>query len=43
MKQNGLEIDHNPVSDPTAKIDVDRPGAHEVKIGKKKFLRIVVE
>jgi tyrosyl-tRNA synthetase len=42
MKQNGLEIDEKVVSDPSAKVDLSQPGVKTVRIGKKKFLRIVV-
>jgi tyrosyl-tRNA synthetase len=43
IKGRGFEVDGNTISDPSAKIDLTRPGSHTLKIGKKKFLRIVVE
>ncbi|MBS1842096.1 MAG: tyrosine--tRNA ligase [Acidobacteria bacterium] len=43
MKQGGFEINGDPVKDPICKIDLNSPSAYEVRVGKKKFLRIVVE
>jgi tyrosyl-tRNA synthetase len=43
IKQGGFEIDGSPVKDPTSKLDLNQPGTYEVRVGKKKFLRIVVE
>ena len=43
MKQGGFEIDGLPVSDPTAKLNLEQSGSYRVRFGKKKFLRIVVE
>ena len=43
MKQNGFEVDGRPVVDPTTKLDVDQPRSYEVRLGKKRFLRIIVE
>jgi tyrosyl-tRNA synthetase len=43
MKQEGFEVDGRVISDPSARIDFTQPGARMLKIGKKKFLRIVVE
>jgi len=43
IKQNGFEVDGRQVVDPGGKLDVDLPGSYEVRFGKKKFLRIVVE
>src|SRR6267378_2009367 len=43
MKQGGFEIDGLPVEDPTYKLNLEKPGSYRVRIGKKKFLRIVVE
>jgi tyrosyl-tRNA synthetase len=43
IKQGGFEINGTPVKDPTCKIDLDKPASYEVRVGKKKFLRIVVE
>jgi tyrosyl-tRNA synthetase len=43
IKGRGFEVDGKTTSDPSAKIDLNQPGARMLKIGKKKFLRIVVE
>jgi len=43
IKQNGFEVNGQAVSDPAAKVNVDQPASYEVRVGKKKFLRIVVE
>jgi len=43
IKQGGFEINGTAVKDPTCKIDLDKPASYEVRVGKKKFLRIVVE
>jgi tyrosyl-tRNA synthetase len=43
IKQGGLEIDGRIVNDPTAKLDPGAACIYEVRLGKKKFLRIVIE
>ncbi len=43
MKQGGFEIDGLPISDPTVKLNLEKPRSYRVRFGKKKFLRIVVE
>ena len=43
IKQGGFQINGTTVKDPTCKIDLDKPASYEVRIGKKKFLRVVVE
>jgi tyrosyl-tRNA synthetase len=43
IKQGGFEIGGSLVKDPTCKLDLNQPGSYEVRVGKKKFLRIVVE
>src|SRR5882762_2582072 len=43
IKQGGFEINGSTVKDPTCKIDLDKPASYEVRVGKKKFLRVVVE
>jgi tyrosyl-tRNA synthetase len=43
IKQSGFEIDGQPVKDPAAKLNVDQAARYEVRLGKKKFLRIIVE
>jgi tyrosyl-tRNA synthetase len=43
MKQRGFEVDTEVISDPSAKIDLSKPASRTLRIGKKKFVRIVVE
>jgi len=43
MKQKALEINGEIISDPTARIDLSEKATYEVRIGKRKFVRIVVE
>jgi tyrosyl-tRNA synthetase len=43
IKQGGFEINGTAVKDPTCKVDLDSPASYEIRVGKKKFLRIVVE
>ena len=43
IKGRGFEVDGSVISDPSAKIDLNVPGPRMLKVGKKKFLRIVVE
>ena len=43
MKQNGFEVDGRLIVDPTTKLDVDQPRSYQVRIGKKKFLRIIID
>jgi tyrosyl-tRNA synthetase len=43
IKQNGFEVDGAQIINPASKLNVDQPGSHEIRFGKKKFLRIVVE
>jgi tyrosyl-tRNA synthetase len=43
IKGRGFEVNGKIISDPSTKIDLNQPGTHMLKIGKKKFLRIVVE
>ncbi len=43
IKQGGLEINGAIVQDPACKLNVDQPESYSVRVGKKKFLRIVVE
>jgi tyrosyl-tRNA synthetase len=42
VKQGGLEINGQIVKDPTAKLDANQVATYNLRIGKKKFLRIVV-
>jgi tyrosyl-tRNA synthetase len=43
IKQGGLEINGQVVINPATKIAADQAGTYDIRIGKKKFLRIVVE
>src|SRR2546430_6530775 len=43
IEQGGFEIDGQIVKDPAAKLDATGPASHDVRLGKKKFLRISVE
>ncbi|MGB2653098.1 MAG: tyrosine--tRNA ligase, partial [Candidatus Acidiferrum sp.] len=43
MKQGGFEVNGATVKDPTAKIDLQVPASYDVRLGKKKFLRVIVE
>jgi len=43
IKQGGFEVNGSPVKDPTYKVDLSRPGSYEVRLGKKRFLRVIVE
>jgi tyrosyl-tRNA synthetase len=43
IKQGGLEIDGQIVKNPTVKLDPNRAAVYDLRLGKKKFLRIVVE
>ena len=43
IKQGGLEVNGRTVEDPRSKVDLDQANAYQVRIGKKNFLRIVVE
>jgi tyrosyl-tRNA synthetase len=43
IKDSGFEIDGIIVRDPVAKLDLTRPATYNLRLGKKSFLRIVVE
>ncbi|MGC2529169.1 MAG: tyrosine--tRNA ligase [Candidatus Acidiferrum sp.] len=43
IEQGGLEVNGKIVKDPMAKLDTSVNGTYEVRLGKRKFLRIVVE
>ncbi len=43
IEQGGLEINGEVVADTTAKLDSGKAATYDLRIGKKKFLRIVVE
>lgn len=42
IKQGGLEINGNIVTDPTLKLDPEKSTTYQIKLGKKKFFRITV-
>jgi tyrosyl-tRNA synthetase len=43
IEQGGLEINGKIVKDPMAKLDTNVNASYEVRLGKRKFLRIIVE
>jgi tyrosyl-tRNA synthetase len=43
IKQGGFEVDGKLIKDPSAGIDWQKPSTYTVRLGKKKFLRIIVE
>ena len=43
IKQGGFEINGSLIKDPSCKVDLNQPNSYEVRVGKKKFLRVVVE
>jgi tyrosyl-tRNA synthetase len=43
VEQGGLEINGNLLRDPMARLDTSVDGSYQVRLGKKKFLRIIVE
>jgi tyrosyl-tRNA synthetase len=43
IKQGGFELDGTVAKDPTCKINLDEPGSYEVRVGKKRFLRVTVQ
>jgi tyrosyl-tRNA synthetase len=43
VEQGGLEINGKIVKDPTAKLDTSVAASYEVRLGKRKFLRLIVE
>jgi tyrosyl-tRNA synthetase len=43
IKQRGFEVNGKIVSNPSARVDLNKPCTYTLKIGKKKFLRIDVE
>jgi tyrosyl-tRNA synthetase len=43
IEQGGLEVNDQIVRDPAAKLDPSQAATYDLRIGKKKFLRIVVE
>jgi tyrosyl-tRNA synthetase len=43
IEQGGLEVDGIVFSDPRAKLDTTFDAMYEVRFGKKKFFRLIVE
>jgi len=43
IKQGGFEIDGQIITDPTVRLDPKRKTSYILRLGKKKFLRVVVE
>ena len=43
IKQGGFEINGVSVKDPACKVDLSQPDSYEIRVGKKKFLRLVVK
>ena len=43
VEQGGLEINGKVVKNPTAKLDTTKDASYDVRVGKRKFLRIIVE
>ena len=43
IEQGGLEINGKIVNDPTARLNTNEAGSYDVRLGKKKFLRIIVD
>ena len=43
IKQGGFEIDGRTIQDPTCKLDLARACSYQVRFGKKRFLRLIVE
>jgi tyrosyl-tRNA synthetase len=43
IKQKGFEVNGQTVTDPATRLDSDAPASYEIRLGKKKFLRLIVE
>jgi tyrosyl-tRNA synthetase len=43
MKQRGFEINGHIVVDPAIKLNADCPAKYQLRLGKKKFLRVIVD
>ncbi|HKW88120.1 MAG TPA: tyrosine--tRNA ligase [Candidatus Acidoferrales bacterium] len=43
IKQGGFEVDGKSISDPTSRLNFTQPAAYLVRVGKKNFLRLIVE
>ncbi|HVS88520.1 MAG TPA: tyrosine--tRNA ligase [Candidatus Acidoferrum sp.] len=42
IKQGGFEVDGMTVKDPSARMDLNLPCAYTVRVGKKRFLRVIL-
>ena len=43
IKQKGFEINGKTIEDPAVKLDADQKTTYELRVGKKKFVRLVIE
>jgi tyrosyl-tRNA synthetase len=43
IKQRGFEVNGQAVTDPAARLDPERHATYELRLGKRKFLRLVIE
>jgi len=43
IKQGGFEVDDQIVKDPACKLNLEKAQAYKIRLGKKKFLRVIVE
>jgi len=43
IKQGGFEVNGVANQDPTQRLDLDKPALYKLKVGKKKFLKIIIE
>jgi tyrosyl-tRNA synthetase len=43
IKGGGFEVDGEIIRDPSARVDLNSPNIRKLKIGKRTFLRLVIE
>jgi tyrosyl-tRNA synthetase len=43
IKQGGFEVDGKIIKDPSARVNLNEPATYTLRIGKKKFLHVIVE
>ncbi len=43
IEQGGFEVNNRLVDDPAARFDGSAPGSYDLRLGKKKYLRLIVE
>jgi tyrosyl-tRNA synthetase len=43
IKQGGFEVDGQIVKDPAARINLRQPASYQIRLGKRTFVRLVVE